>query len=356
MDVTEKTNLMKKVDAFQGLRESDLIEIANLSSTKIVKKGDFLFNEGDLAHCLYIIYTGVISIYKGSRELVQFSTSDIIGEMSLLDSGSRSATAKAKEDTVLLEISETVFQDLLNNKNFTLLKILKVLSKRIRDNDQKLAIDHMIMTTLIHDLNNTLTCFSAAAIIHRSAEEGSATKKYSEMMMKAQKSMQEMIHAALSSFKTNQVITSKNDKDLAKTIMETCQIHLANHPELKEIHLDLQLPNFLKTTPHNGNDLIRVLSNLIINAAQASKPGSIISILLQYLPNSAEIKIRDQGHGIPDVIKDSLFNPGFTSKPKGNGLGLFSCQNIIEKMHGGKISFVSEEGKGSEFTISLPLE
>lgn len=356
MDVKQKTDLLKRVEAFQGLRESDLIELANLSTTKTINKGELLFNEGDRAYCLYIIATGAISIFKGSRELALFTSTDIIGEMSLLDSGTRSATAKAKEDSVLLEISESVFQGLLNNKNFTLLKILKVLSRRIRDNDQKLAIDHMIMTTLVHDLNNTLTCFSSAAIINRLAEEDSITKKYSEMMMKAQKSMQEMIQTALQSFKTNQVITSKTEKDLAKTISDTCQIHLANHPEIKNIKLHLQLPENSKPTPHNANDIIRVLSNLIINAAQASKPGDTVSIILQYTPQMAEILIRDQGHGIPESIKSSLFNPGFTSKPKGNGLGLFSCRNIIEKMHDGKIFFVSEEGKGSEFTIRLPVE
>lgn len=354
MNEQEKISLLNKVDAFQGLREKDFIELANLSNTLEINKGDVLFNENDLAHSLYIIFTGTISIYKGSREIIEFGSGDMIGEMSLLDSGTRSATAKAKENTVLLEISENVFQDLLQNKNFTLLKVLKVLSKRIRESDQKLAIDHMIMTTLIHDLNNSLTCFSVASLISKHAEPDSNIRRYSDMILSGQKSIQEMVQSALKSYRTNQIITSKNDFDIKKTITETCHIHLANHPDIKKIKLIIDLPEQDQKTPHNANDMIRVISNLVINAAQASKENSQVILKLQYGPQFCEIHVIDEGGGIPKKIQNSIFLPGFTSKPKGNGLGLYSCQNIIEKMHGGTISFTSDEGKGSEFTIRLP--
>ena len=354
MNVNEKIALLKKVDAFQGLRQNDYQELATLANTVELKKNDCLFKENDIAHSLYIINSGIISIFKGSRELVQFGSGDMIGEMSLLDSGTRSATAKALADTVLLEISENAFQGLLNNKNFTLLKVLKVLSRRIRESDQKLAIDHMIMTTLIHDLNNSLTCFSVAFLIHKNAEPDSNIRRYSEMILSGQRSIQEMIQTALQSYRTNQIITSKNDLDMKKTITETCHIHLANHPDIKNIKLKVELPEHAENTPHNSNDMIRVISNLVINAAQASKPGSTVILNLNFSNNQCEIHVKDEGCGIPKNIQHSIFLPGFTSKPKGNGLGLYSCQNIVEKMHGGTISFTSKEGIGTEFTIRLP--
>lgn len=354
MNEQEKIELLGKVDAFQGLRENDFQELASLASTRDIKKDEILFNENDHAHSLYIIFKGTISIYKGSREIAQFGHGEMIGEMSLLDSGTRSAMAKAKEDSVLLDISEKVFQGLLRNKNFTLLKVLKVLSKRIRESDHKLAIDHMIMTTLIHDLNNSLTCFSVASLIRNHAEPDSNIKRYSEMILSAQKSIQEMIQSALKSYRTNQIITSKNDLDIKKTITETCHIYLSNHPDIKKIKLIIELPEENTNTPHNANDMIRVISNLIINASQASNENSRVILKLVFVPNFCEIHVIDQGCGISEEIKESIFLPGFTSKPKGNGLGLYSCQNIIEKMHGGTISFTSKEGKGSEFTIRLP--
>lgn len=355
MNEQEKFELLSKVDAFQGLNENDINDLAKLATTIKIEKGDILFKEEDSAHSLYIVYTGVISIIKGSRELAQISSGNMIGEMSLLDSGSRSATAKAKENSILLEVSEKSFQNLLGNQNLTLLKILKVLSKRIRDSDQKLAIDHMIMTTLIHDLNNSLTCFSVASLINKYAEPNSKIQDYSKIILAAQKSIQEMIQSALHSYRTNQFISNKNELDMKKTITQTCQIHIANHPDIKKIILEVILPEKNEKVLHNANDLIRVLSNLVINAAQASKEGQKVILKLDFKPKLCEIIVKDQGSGIPEKIKKSIFLPGSTSKPTGNGLGLYSCQNIVEKMHGGSISFDSEEGKGTEFTIRLPI-
>jgi signal transduction histidine kinase len=61
------------------------------------------------------------------------------------------------------------------------------------------------------------------------------------------------------------------------------------------------------------------------------------------------------GHGIPKEKMGRLFEPFFTTKPEGTGLGLFSCRQILEEEHTGKISVESEAGKGTTFTIRLPL-
>jgi two-component system NtrC family sensor kinase len=67
-----------------------------------------------------------------------------------------------------------------------------------------------------------------------------------------------------------------------------------------------------------------------------------------------KIKIQDTGPGIPPEIMGKLFSPFFTTKEKGTGLGLAISYGIVER-HGGKIDVSSELGKGSTFTISLPI-
>ncbi|MFZ0455088.1 MAG: HAMP domain-containing sensor histidine kinase, partial [Ignavibacteriaceae bacterium] len=69
-----------------------------------------------------------------------------------------------------------------------------------------------------------------------------------------------------------------------------------------------------------------------------------------------EIRIGDNGNGIPKDIIDKIFQPFFTTKPtgEGTGLGLSLSYDIITKMHGGELKFESEEGKHTEFTITLP--
>jgi signal transduction histidine kinase len=76
-------------------------------------------------------------------------------------------------------------------------------------------------------------------------------------------------------------------------------------------------------------------------------------VSLEELKKVAIIKIRDNGRGIPDEVKDKLFMPNFTTKSSGMGLGLAIIKNIIENTQG-RISFVTTLGKGTTFILELP--
>jgi signal transduction histidine kinase len=75
------------------------------------------------------------------------------------------------------------------------------------------------------------------------------------------------------------------------------------------------------------------------------------------LGNEVEIKVADNGNGIPQQIVDKIFQPFFTTKPTGHGtgLGLSLCYEIVTKGHEGDLHVESTEGEGSVFTIHLPL-
>jgi signal transduction histidine kinase len=74
------------------------------------------------------------------------------------------------------------------------------------------------------------------------------------------------------------------------------------------------------------------------------------------LGNSVEVRIRDNGTGIPPDIQEKIFNPFFTTKPagEGTGLGLSLSHDIVVKQHGGSIEVVTEPGSFTEFIITLP--
>lgn len=103
--------------------------------------------------------------------------------------------------------------------------------------------------------------------------------------------------------------------------------------------------------------LIRIVTNLIKNASQASKNEEypIIEIKVSSKKNNVKIAVSDNGKGISDDVKDLIFEPKFTTKSSGMGLGLPMIKNIIEA-YDGSISFTSEEGKGTIFTVILPKE
>jgi two-component system sensor histidine kinase HydH len=101
--------------------------------------------------------------------------------------------------------------------------------------------------------------------------------------------------------------------------------------------------------------LERVFSNLILNAAQASPAGGVVTVKTQLLNDQeVEVAVIDRGSGIEAKNLESIFNPFFTTKPEGVGLGLAICSKIVDE-HGGHITVESTAGEGSVFRVILPV-
>jgi signal transduction histidine kinase len=105
--------------------------------------------------------------------------------------------------------------------------------------------------------------------------------------------------------------------------------------------------------PFDAELMERVFYNLILNAVQASPAGGMVSVKTRAAGEDVEITVIDRGVGIDPQQRDSIFNPFFTTKPEGVGLGLAIVSKIVDE-HGGKITVESEPGKGSVFHVCLP--
>lgn len=121
----------------------------------------------------------------------------------------------------------------------------------------------------------------------------------------------------------------------------------------------------LKPAMMLNQDIGRVLLNLFTNAFYAvdeqAKVGltnyePTVSVITRSFPDGVEIRVSDNGTGIPAAIREKIFQPFFTTKPtgQGTGLGLSLSYDIITKGHGGSLSVESEEGQGTTFIIRLP--
>jgi two-component system sensor histidine kinase HydH len=98
----------------------------------------------------------------------------------------------------------------------------------------------------------------------------------------------------------------------------------------------------------------RVLYNLLLNAAQASPPQGSVTVKTRQLGDTVEISVIDRGAGIAAKDRESIFNPFFTTKSSGVGLGLAIVSKIVDE-HGGQITVESEPGAGSVFRMLLPF-
>jgi signal transduction histidine kinase len=98
----------------------------------------------------------------------------------------------------------------------------------------------------------------------------------------------------------------------------------------------------------------RVIANLLVNAAQASPPGGIVTVKTLSDQDEVEVAVIDRGSGIDPKNIENIFNPFFTTKPDGIGFGLAIISKILDE-HGGRITVESALGEGSVFRVFLPL-
>jgi two-component system sporulation sensor kinase A len=103
----------------------------------------------------------------------------------------------------------------------------------------------------------------------------------------------------------------------------------------------------------DGGQIQQVFANIILNAVEAMTEGGRLEIMARSKDDFVKVRFTDSGCGIPESIISKIFDPLFTTKAKGIGLGLAMCKSIVER-HGGDIQLKSEEGKGTTFTVSLP--
>jgi PAS domain S-box-containing protein len=128
---------------------------------------------------------------------------------------------------------------------------------------------------------------------------------------------------------------------LEKSFPENIDVRYVIEDEAKNI---LAEPALLK----------RILNNLVDNAVQAMPDGGKLELHANREPDKVIITVQDSGVGIPEEHKDKLFTPLFTTKAKGQGFGLAVVKRITEALNG-TVTFESEEGKGSKFTVRLPV-
>lgn len=104
------------------------------------------------------------------------------------------------------------------------------------------------------------------------------------------------------------------------------------------------------------DQLVQVFLNLILNAMDATDEGDAIEITTSLSAGWIEIGIRDEGHGITDTDRARVFQPYFTTKDTGTGLGLFVCRHIMEQTIGGRIELCDSTPAGTTFTVYLTCD
>lgn len=140
-------NRLLSINIFSDLKKNELEIVYDRIFVQSVKKDSILFAEGMPGDLLYIIMSGTVVITKKTKEkeemvLATLGANEIVGEMSLIDSGPRTATARTTADSVLIVITKQKFNEILQSDphiaSKILMSLLKVVSKRLRATDKKI--------------------------------------------------------------------------------------------------------------------------------------------------------------------------------------------------------------------------
>jgi two-component system NtrC family sensor kinase len=147
-----------------------------------------------------------------------------------------------------------------------------------------------------------------------------------------------------------------DDVDVNAVLNQTLEL-LQNHARINNIDIKKDLQTDLPVIASDQSQLQQVFLNLINNAIDAIGKDGTIDLVTRRTDHRIEVNIKDDGPGIPKELQRRIFDPFFTTKQagKGTGLGLSISYSIIERM-GGTINFSSQEGEGTEFRISLPIQ
>ncbi len=125
-----------------------------------------------------------------------------------------------------------------------------------------------------------------------------------------------------------------------------------------DLRVRVQEAASLPTVRGSAEHLVQVLLNLIDNARQAlaGRVDPRIELTTRRVGQDVEIRVRDNGPGIPEEIQERIFDPFYTTKAEGEGTGIgLAISFAIVREHGGDLDFESEPGQGTEFTIRLPI-
>jgi two-component system sensor histidine kinase HydH len=140
--------------------------------------------------------------------------------------------------------------------------------------------------------------------------------------------------------------------DLAALVRDSVMmIRMEADPERVQV---VHTPQVAMKAVVSSDRIIQLLLNLLKNGLQAMPDGGELRVELKDAKSSAIIKICDSGIGIPSESIPHIFDPFWTSKARGTGLGLALCQKVAHE-HGGNVTVESTVGVGTTFTVTLPL-
>lgn len=259
---------------------------------------------------------------------------------------------------IVVEVFSSPLRDTDGNVNKVIL-VSKDITHRLEMEEKLLRSDKMALvgqmaSGLAHEIKNPITGISAAIqVISQSLNEDDPNREIFEEIQNQIIRMKRTLSDLLRYAKPRKPQLIESDiNDLIRKIIALMEPNAKSQNISMDVELSKDLP-YLQVDP----DMIQqVLLNLCLNAIQAQKSGGRILLHTDQDDDGSfvVVTLKDEGPGISPEVLGQIFDPFYTTKHTGTGLGLTICQQIIEE-HKGRLEINSEEKKGTTCRIRLPL-
>jgi signal transduction histidine kinase len=216
---------------------------------------------------------------------------------------------------------------------------------------EKLSAVGLLAASVAHDIRNILTPFTIELAL-ADQDDPPARAEALEAMRRQVDSLALLTHRLLALARPDKV--ERMPTDLAALVKHIAQL-VRSQAVLENVQIVTVASPRLPLVQADGVQIDQVLVNLVLNAVQAMRAtgGGTLTVALDGYKDGARVRVADTGPGIPPAHRGRLFDPFFTTRPDGAGLGLFSCRRII-RAHGGTIGVRARPGGGTQFTVWLP--
>jgi PAS domain S-box-containing protein len=276
--------------------------------------------------------------------------------------------ARNNRRTLYLDITATPIKDALSDKHRALVFIRDISEKRLQEmhliQAEKMSSIGVLATGIAHEINNPLTSVAgcAEALLRRFRDDPALRDDvrldifphYLNVIERESYRCKGIIDRLLSFGRKSDGFSI--NVDINELLLEIVEL-IKHQSAYRLVQVVTTLEEKLPAVNGDPSALRQVFMNLLINAHQAITGKGLVEISTATLDNDAiTIGVQDTGCGIAKEIIDRIWDPFFTTKEvgKGVGLGLALTYNIV-KRHGGKMEVTSSEGKGSLFKVILPV-
>jgi signal transduction histidine kinase len=216
---------------------------------------------------------------------------------------------------------------------------------------EKMAAFGLLAAGIAHEVGNPLTSISSLVQILQRRDRDDYTQEklalVSGQLQRIQTTLRELVNFS------RPASSQRSRVSLPEVLDEALNI-AKYYKRIKGRIIKRDVPADLPTFPGVRDQLVQVFLNLILNAIDATEKGGRITLRARCLDSALQIDVEDDGRGIALAQTERVFQPYFTTKKFGTGLGLFVTRKLVAE-HGGTVDFTSKPGAGTVFRIRLPI-